>query len=407
MKKCRHMTAAGHLRNKLSRIKMLLSDRGPESSPLRCLHCERAEDLLVSCECGAVLCRAHLFAPCESGHGHALFFDIGRDSLYCGVCDKYVAMPESETGKSLSGAGFDFFALKKTTDLGATSCISSVLQVFLNTRCIRDHFFGFHHPLQTCEIEGCADCFFKKLSSQIYSSAPVDLSEPIYGMLRRSEYYARFRADSLRDVFGLLADLYHPEAVPAAGCSCIMHRTFFGTLCTVERCVVCKCTASRTEQLVFLELELGPVLSSALTEFFAPCKTDEPLYCPACAKTVPAYLKRTMVRPPRVLSIYLNRAVDAGRRKKSCRVVVDDTVQVEGSRYGLYAFIVRKRTKPGSFNCFMLLGGRWFEFGQEKIIPNANVGPELPKATMLFYELKDDAAAAQASAAMNSEGPAP
>lgn len=396
MNRCPHMEISERFSKQINHIKQVVSDCKLKNTRLCCSGCQRRKNLFVALECGTVLCIDHLHITCPERHAHVLFFDIERSTLYCCQCNAYLLMSDNEIRQhvrltSARSESFGYFALKRFSDFGQTSHLGVLLQIMMNEPRFRDHFFSFHHSSYDCADDCCPDCFFKEIYSQVYSPNPVDLSDAIYCIARREQNHEALDDGNVQRMFELLCNMYHSRGQSTAECECVMHSVFFGTLCTTERCSVCKNTTSTARQFISLSLRSHYNLAIALAEFLAPTISDEQLYCRQCTNSVPAYRLAVVEHFPKVLALYFDKFVlGVPGKKNTNKMHVDDKLNVQGVEYHLYAFIEHKGIRPGHYIGYVLLSDEWYEFNNEKVIRNVNVSLRLPNALMVFYAQAED-----------------
>lgn len=394
MRTCAHVSLTESFRERIINIKSLVVNYAREQIGLYCNECQNKEELFISYGCGTVLCGSHMGAACESGDEHKIFFNIDKDTVYCRICDLNFKISDSELYKQLRNkemqtATRSCISLKKFTDLGQTSYISVLLQIILNYGLIREHFFSFHHSLFECSIASCPDCFFKKIYSQIYSSNPVDLSEAVYFIYKRTRHHVPFKIKNVKHAFRLLCNAYHPDASAPKDCQCILHKVFFGEQDLEQKCTVCKSTSVCVEQFIMMEFEPHYNLSVAVDEHLSTSVSSAFSYCKACLNTAPTYQKRIITKFPRLLCIYFSRfRGEVENKKNKLKIFIDKRLNVQGKIYSLYAFIEHKGGTYGYYICYILFNGEWYEFNRDQIMNNVSVNLKASNATMLFYTLE-------------------
>lgn len=395
---CAHSLITTNLKERIRHIKRQLVRNARRNIGPKCDECSETQNLCIEIDTGIMYCPSHVYSLLETTRRERRqppkLYMLDRDEVHCPQCNCFVPLKSTDKRDEVTQPPknnlFTFYALKKMPDIGETTGVSSLLQTILNVPMVRDHFLSFHHPLTTCDIGNCRDCFFKRLISQVYSPDPVDLSESVNYILKLSNEYTSFDLTSLVDVFHLISNIYHTKQTDLGECQCIMHRTFFGLLQQSNKCATCNSMAFVTEHFSFLKFPIYKDMDLALKDFFALHLINENYYCRLCAGRVSSYTQKLLRMYPPFLVIHFNRARSTNsHRRVATKISIPRDIQAGECRYSLYASIVQKKTTPCSYVAYILLGGEWYEFSSERVQREADAEQHIQNiqnSSMLFYE---------------------
>ncbi|KAI4291950.1 ubiquitin carboxyl-terminal hydrolase 22/27/51 [Pancytospora philotis] len=395
MKECAHVIIVRDIQKYVRAAKIKLAENAKRGVALCCASCRCEMNLYVIFNCGTVVCGDHLHRQCRKFETHTAFYNISADSVYCAMCSECLvatrtpAHSQSAKGSAKFVLG-DCIPLKILDRSGAAYHISSIMQLVLNSPRIRSYYFQFHHDLACCEAPACPACFIKKIYSQIYSLEPVNFTAAIEYVEQRAPHYSSYRASSVKEVYNLVTNIYHPQSLAAAPCQCVMHHVFFGARTVTAECSICCWQSSRREDFNMIEAESSKKLSVAAALALLAGEMPGLADCQRCRAVASVRTRFDISRLPLVLCISImtmprkrRMAADAGSSDVEQRIVVQDT------HYSIYGFIEKRKGTSSLFVCYIHLDCEWYEFTKEKIIRGVDVRGRMSNALLFLYELDD------------------
>ncbi|KAI5169114.1 ubiquitin carboxyl-terminal hydrolase 22/27/51 [Pancytospora epiphaga] len=394
-KRCDHYMIVDNRQKEILNIREVVMEREAMGTGMECMVCKSVTELYISCECGMVLCEDHILDVCGDffSHEHYLYYKIGSSLLLCTLCWNYVDLRDIRWERSIEGRSrlLNTILLKRYKDSNHISYLGVILKIMFNSAEVMDHFLSFHHPISSCFIVNCPDCFFKRLYSQIFSKDPVDLTYTVCHIYRRTQHHIGFKARNLIHLYNLICNLYHPNGIAPENCKCIMHKMAFGSLEALEECTVCHVEKKSIEEFDVMSLRMHYSLTVALQEYLIDHVSGIPTECSTCGQATPTRIKRTIKVYPTLLGMYINRFVDhAECRKNNSRIRIEEEMIIQERKYDLYAFVEHRGSHRGCFVCYILLKGVWYEFNREKVVRDVNANFRISHAIMVFYKLSDE-----------------
>ncbi|XP_061346897.1 ubiquitin C-terminal hydrolase 22 [Gastrolobium bilobum] len=288
------------------------SVKKPNTRIPRCSYCNRSEGRLYLCLiCSSFSCLDHTLLHPQSETGHAVFVDIERAELYCGLCRDQLYDPDFDqavmskhsmgaTGNEsigqrlikrrrlVSGVGLDLqkskfrvptndlrakscypIGLRGLNNLGSTCFMNSVLQALLHAPPFRDYFLSGGHSLEACQKRTmdqlCLLCDINAVFSAVFSGDrnPYSPAQFLYSWWQHSANLASYEQQDAHEFFISLLDAIHEKEGKTKNgsrgygdCQCIAHRVFYGLLRSDVTCMACGFTSTTYDPCVDISLNL-------------------------------------------------------------------------------------------------------------------------------------------------------
>ncbi|KAI0033090.1 cysteine proteinase [Vararia minispora EC-137] len=218
-------------------------------------------------------------------------------------------------------------------NLGQTCFLNVVLQSLVHNPLLRNYYLADKHNRLLCEAMDCTSCEMDKLFNEMYTSSPAPFGPAslLAATWRTSGGVSGYAQHDAHECFIALLNALHASSHGAteAGCACVVHTAFGGTLQSEVRCGRCANPSKTPEACFDISLGLGDsdgadTLAGCLVRFTQPEKLGVKEYaCPKCGKaaTEAASKRMSILKLPPILSFQFKRFEQTSGDKGTTRKI--------------------------------------------------------------------------------------